>query len=76
MGDVVKFPGLTRLDIPAKRVLQEALKANLETVIISGFTEDGEIYTVSSSADGGNALWLAEQFKRALLNAADEIAEG
>jgi hypothetical protein len=63
---------ITRLDIPADRVLQAALDAGLQAVIIVGWNQDGQLYTASSYADGGDALWLVEKFKKRLLEIADE----
>lgn len=64
---VINFPGVTNLDIPPERVLQAAIEADLDEVIISGWTKDGELWTSSSTADGGNCLWLWEQLKLTLL---------
>lgn len=58
---------ITRLDIPADRVLQAAL-GKLQGVILAGWDEDGQLYIASSYADGGDALWLAEKFKQRLLD--------
>ena len=76
MSKVVVFPGPTRLDVPAERVLNAALGAGLESVVIAGYTADGEEYFASSIADGGSVLWLVEQFKRQLFEKADDLAAG
>ena len=75
MGDVVMLDIPTRLDVPAERVLSAALEAGLESIIIAGFDSDGGEYFASSLADGGDALWLMERFKMALLKKADELTE-
>lgn len=58
---------ITRLEIPADRVLEAAL-GKLQGVILAGWDEDGQLYIASSYADGGDALWLAEKFKQRLLD--------
>ncbi len=75
MGDVVVLDIPTRLDVPAERVLNAALKADLKSIIIAGYDSDGGEYFASSLADGGDALWLMERFKMALLQKVDELTE-
>lgn len=67
MGDVVIFDGITRLDVPAERILKAALDLGLKGVVIAGYAPDGSEYFASSYADGGDALWLVERFKKRLL---------
>lgn len=67
MTEIINFPGATRLDIPAERILRQALDSDLETAIVIGRTRDGNIYFVSSFADGGDVLWLMEIAKKHLL---------
>lgn len=67
MGDVVLFDGITRLDVPAERILKAALDLGLTGVVIAGYAQDGSEYFASSYADGGDALWLVERFKKRLL---------
>lgn len=74
-GKVILLPVVTRLDVPAERILQNAIGANLESVVIAGYTADGEEFFASSVADGGTTLWLVERFKQALLKTADDLAE-
>lgn len=75
MGDVVVLKGPTRLDIPAERVLQAALDAGLESVVICGFDKEGNEYFASSIADGADVVWLVERCKLATFRAADELSE-
>lgn len=66
---VIPLGCLTKLDVPADRVLDGA-KGKLEGVLVLGFEEDGgEFYAASSYADGGTVLWLMEQCKLLLLKA-------
>lgn len=68
MADVVLFRGITRLDLPADRVLMDAAEnGDLDGVVIIGATKDGGEYFASSIADGGTVLWLMERFKTKLL---------
>lgn len=75
MGEVVYFRGITKLDMPAEKVLKEALKADLKSVILCGFTKEGDIWASSSVADAGHAMWLIEMFRKRLLDAADSLEE-
>ena len=67
MADIHEFNGVTRLDLPVERVLGMASEANLETCVVIGFNEDGELYFASTTADGGNVIWLLESAKLELL---------
>lgn len=69
--NVVVLDIVTRLDVPAERVLHKALEAGLESVVIAGYDKDGGEYFASSVADGGTALWLLERCKKTLLDAGD-----
>jgi hypothetical protein len=71
VAEVVPFTGITKLDMPAEIILQKAIEAGLTDVIIAGYDKDGELYIASSVADGGDALWLAELFKKRLLEIGD-----
>ncbi len=76
MGDVVTLDVVTRLDVPAERVLQAALDAGLESVVIAGYSAEGNEYFVSSIADGGDVIWMLERFKLALLQGAFDVDGG
>lgn len=67
MGNVVTLGCITTLDIPPERILNAAIGCDLETVLVIGRTKDGELYFAGSSADGGDALWLMELAKKALI---------
>lgn len=71
MTNVVRFTGITKLDIPADHVIESAL-GKLKGVVILGYDKDGQEYFASSYADGGDMLWLLERAKKALLEVADE----
>lgn len=73
--NVTNLNQITKLDIPAERVLQAALDAELTDVVIIGYDLDGNEYFASSMADGGNALWLLERAKLELLRTVDYEAE-
>ena len=71
MSNVIKFNGITRLDISADTVLQSAV-GKLQGVILVGLDNDGKEYFDSSYADGGTALWLLERLKKKLLEVGDD----
>lgn len=66
MSKVIKFTGVTRLDLPLDTVL-DAAKETLEGVVIMGWTTNGEEYFASTYSDGGTVLWLVERMKKMLL---------
>lgn len=69
MGEVITFNSVTKLDIPAERVIDAAKSADLTGVVILGWDTDGKEYFASSIADGADVLWLMERLKLQLLNA-------
>lgn len=75
MADIVKFPGITRHDLDADSVLQDAM-GYLDTVVICGIAKDGNEYFASSAADGADALWHLERAKHALMKITDELENG
>lgn len=64
---VIPFDGITKLDLPADRVLDMAT-GKLEGVVVVGYDRDGDIYCASSYADGGTVLWLIETLKHRLMH--------
>lgn len=71
MTNVVRFTGITNLDMPADHVLESAL-GKLDGVVVLGYDKAGQEYFAASYADGGDMLWLLERAKKALLEVADE----
>lgn len=69
MSNIVHLPVITRLDLPAARILDAA--AGLVTAVVIGWKEDGSFYFASNKADGGEVLWLLELAKRKLFEAAE-----
>ena len=70
MGDVVRLPCITRLDLDPDMIMEEAA-GKLKTVVLLGYDKDGKEYFASSVADGGTVMWLMERVKALLLNQAD-----
>ncbi len=70
MGDVVELGNITKLDLPADRILENT-KGKMEGVVILGYDKDENEYFASSYADGGTVLWLLEMAKKRLLDVAD-----
>lgn len=75
MTDVVRFPGISYLDLDPDQVLQEAV-GKLDQVVICGFDKDGNQYFASSVADGGQSLWHLERAKWALMKITDDLENG
>lgn len=74
MTNVVQFPGETTLDIDPERILEGA-KGKLESVLVVGFTKDGEDYFASSSADAADAIFHLERAKHLLMKIIDEASD-
>lgn len=72
---VVDIGTITTLDVPVEKVIQAAIDADLQDIVIVGFRYDGSEYFASSAADGGAVLWLLERAKLRLLQTVDEEAE-
>lgn len=77
MGDVIPIGGITSLEIPVDQVLEQA-KGKMKEVVLIGWDNDGDMYFASTSPSGPEVLWLIEQCKLALLDAAvdEEGPEG
>ena len=74
MGKVIPIGGVTRLDLPPDKILEEA-KGEFEGVVVMGWNKDGSLYFASSYADGGDVLWLLEACKKVLMNFKKEGVE-
>lgn len=73
MGDVVDLNCITSLDLPADRILNKAVEADLDTAVVVGWKKNGEFYFASTTSDGGNVLWLFEVAKLELMKVAKVI---
>ena len=69
--NVVEWDGETRLDVPSERVLQHAMDAGIEDVVVIGITREGDEWYESASADARTVLWLLERTKQRLLDTAE-----
>lgn len=65
--NVIQLGNITKLDLPAERVL-EAAKNEMENVVLIGWHKDGSLYFASNIADGGEVLWLLKKAEQELLN--------
>jgi len=71
MVDIINLGGVTQLDLPPDRILENN-KGQLETVLILGFDKDGDFISATNKADGGEVLWLLELCKHRLMQIAFE----
>lgn len=67
VAQVIRWRGITKLDLPTELVLQGATDADLRCVVVLGYKQDGEEYFASTMADGADVLWLLERLKLRLL---------
>ena len=63
---------MTKLPIPADRVLGAAMELSFERVTVIGCTDDGEEYVASSTSDCGAMLWDMERAKHLFMKMADD----
>ena len=64
--NVIPLGGVTKLDLPADRILEGNI-GEFESVVIMGWNHEGKEVFASSLADGGDVLWLMERMKKILL---------
>jgi hypothetical protein len=69
------FPGVTPNDFEPAVILRSALRGKLESCMIIGWDENGDLFFSSSKASGPDCLWLIEHAKRQLLEAGLEDVE-
>jgi len=62
MGKIIPIGGVTKLDLPVDRILENS-KGQYEGLVLIGFNKDGEVIAASTYADGGTVLWLLEACK-------------
>lgn len=68
-AEVVRFPGSTKVDIPAANVLAGAASSDLKEAIVIGRHEDGSAFYASSLGDAGHILLELEKFKKLIMEA-------
>lgn len=66
-AQILRWHGVTKLDLPVDRVLESAAGEDLRCVVVLGYGKDGAEYFASSIADGADVLWLLERLKMQLL---------
>lgn len=67
MGKVILYTGITKLDLPVDRILENNIGKGLESIVIMGYDADGQEIFASSIDDGSTVLWLIERCKLKLL---------
>lgn len=71
MSNIVNLDCITRLDLPADRIIEAAV-GQLDKVIIVGYDLEGREYFASSVAGGADCVWLLERAKKRLLDMVDD----
>jgi hypothetical protein len=65
--NVIPLGCVTRLNIPADRVLEAAM-GQLDRVVLIGWDKDEKEYIVSSIADGAEVMWLLKRTEKLLMD--------
>ena len=71
-AEILKWDGITKLDLPVDTVLDAAKDAKLKSVFIAGYEKDGTLYLASTIADGAELNWMLDKAKFQLLNISDD----
>ena len=66
MADILQFNHFTKGHVPPKKVLGGVCE-ELEEVLVIGRIAGGGGYYAASTSDGGDLLWMVEQFKAKLM---------
>ena len=61
-NNIIRFTGLTKLDLEPDTILAKAT-GELKEVLVIGTTKDGHQYLASSSSDAKNIIWNIETAK-------------
>lgn len=69
LAPVTILPVITLLDIDVERVLNGAVAAKMQRVLVIGADADGNFYFASSISDGGSVLWDMEMARLKLMGA-------
>lgn len=75
-AQIIKWSGLTKLDIPVERVLNGALDRELQSAVVVGFTQEGDLHFASSVASGAEAIFLLQRAIHNLNRMMDDLMEG
>lgn len=70
-AEIIELDNITSLDIPVERVLRKADEADLQSVVVIGYDQNGDEYFASSVAGGPEILWALERAKLRLLRVVD-----
>jgi hypothetical protein len=73
-ADIVDFTGHSRLDHPPEKILSWAQEADLESVVVVGYTKDGDEYFASSKADAAQVVWHLQRAIWRLNKVCDRMA--
>ena len=69
LAPVIILPVVTSLDIDVERVLNGAVDAKMQRVMVIGVDADGDFHFASSKSDGGSVLWDMETARLKLMGA-------
>lgn len=75
MGEVVDLDVVTTLEYPPKKILKRALDEDLATVVVIGYTKDGEEYFSSSIPDSAEVTYMMERAKWNLFQEVDNMSK-
>ena len=71
MAEIVDLQVVTRLDIPAHKIIKRASEADLTEIVIVGFDAAGDLFFASNKGDAGTVIFHLEMAKKRLLDICD-----
>lgn len=69
--NVVLWPGVTRVDTSPEQVLKRVVDADLEHIVVMGYTKEGAEFFASTYAGGPDVLWLLQRAVHKLMVVGD-----
>lgn len=73
MAEIIQLDQPTLADVEPAQILRGAIAADLDDVLVIGWTAEGELYAASSTADATEHVWLMEKLKHAILSGDDDV---
>ncbi len=74
--NVVPFPGLTTVEIPAETILEMARKADLKCMLVFGVDADGNEHLLATTAEASRVIFMCERARHQMHGLIDNHMAG
>ena len=71
MGDIIKFSGITTIEIPPADQLEKAKSWGMTKCIVIGTDDEGEFYCGGSFSDSAQIYWLLGLARKEILEGSE-----